>query len=102
MRPMIRFMLGFVCVVLLGLAFAPSADAAVLFPRLALSRQAVVVQRQAIVARQPVVLRQRVVAPLVVPHVQQFVVPQTIVVPRVQQFRVQSFSAPGCGAFLVK
>ncbi len=98
MRP-IRFLLALSFVVALGSIFAPSADA-VLFPRLAIRRQAVVVQPHAVVA-QPLVLRQRFVAPVVVPHVQQFVVPQ------VQQFRLQQFVAPlgvqsGCGAFLVR
>lgn len=57
-----------------------------------LLRPRVVVQRQVLaapvvvqpfVAVQPFVLRQRFVAPLVVPHVQRFVVPQ-------------AFAAPGC------
>jgi len=90
----------FVVALAMGLVSAAPADAAVLFPRLALSRQRVVVQQQAVVA--PLVVRQRFVAPVVVPHVQQFVVPY-----QVQQLRVQQFVAPlgvqsGCGAYLVR
>lgn len=87
----------FVVALAMGLVSTAPVDAAVLFPRLALSRQRVVVQQQAVVA--PLVIRQRFVAPVVVPHVQQFFAPQ--------QFRVQQFVAPlgvqsGCGAFLVR
>jgi hypothetical protein len=98
MRPIL-----FVLVLVFGLASVQPAEAVVLFPRLALSRQSVVVQRQRVVVAQPLVVRQRLVSPV---QVQQFVVPQyqqQLVVPQVQQFRsFQSFSSPGCGAFLVR
>lgn len=86
-------------------ALSAHAEAVVLFPRLALQRQPVVVQRQAFVVQQPLVLRQRFVAPLVAPLFVQpsVVVPQAIVVPQVQQFQFrQSFSSPGCGSLLIR
>jgi hypothetical protein len=74
----------FVLALVFGLTSVQSAEA-VLFPRLAIRRQPVVVQ--------PLVVRQRFVAPVQVQH---FVAPQL-------QFRsFQSFSTPGCGAFLVR
>ena len=81
----------FVVALVFGLVSTQPAEA-VLFPRLAI-RRPVVVQQKAVVA-QPFVVRQRAVfvAPLIVPQYQQQL-----------QFRsFQSFSTPGCGAFLVR
>ena len=63
-------------------------------------RQNFVLQRQAVIV-QPFV-QQRF---FVQPQVQQFVVPQvqSFVVPQVQTYQsFQSFTSPGCGAFLVR